>query len=104
MASARITLTRPDNGVYHEFARSMSLSRFDRVVGAELRCRRLISNPLTMPNIINITFKDEEEMCNEPVGPVTLTFADSAERTVGWRRLTEAQTLAERHGLTLERF
>ena len=57
-----------------------------------------------MLNIIDISFKDEDELGSEPVGPVTITFADSSERTIGWRRLSEARTLADRYGLPLEQF
>jgi len=56
-----------------------------------------------MSIIINITFKDEEELDSEPIGPVTLTLADGKYVPCGWLKLSQAEQFADNSGLILER-
>jgi hypothetical protein len=54
-----------------------------------------------MSIITKITFKDEGEIQGEPIGPVILSLK-TRKVPCGWFRMSEAERLAARYGLTLE--
>jgi hypothetical protein len=61
-------------------------------------------HPCAGPAVVAVQWKDEDEVNDEPVGPMVLLYADGRREDKGWQTRKTAAVLARRHNARFEAF